>query len=127
MDIINWIKRPKPVYYLFQYDSYDNNTYKILQESVISASRIESYCGLPENWNNAECSIVAWTGDKRSPSYSMHNDGNVEGIDKPESTDDAMMQLEKWIYQVEEGIISEIEIHIVSDDTRYTAYGRKQL
>ena len=57
----------------------------------------------------------------------MHNDGNVEGIDKPESTDDAMMQLEKWIYQVEEGIISEIEIHIVSEDTRYTAYGRKQL
>ena len=127
MDIINWIKGPKPVYYMFQYDSYDNNTYKILQESVISASRIESYCGLPENWNNAECSIVAWTGDKRSPYYSMHNDGNVEGIDKPESTDDAMMQLEKWIYQVEEGIISEIEIHIVSEDTRYTAYGRKQL
>jgi hypothetical protein len=127
MDIINWIKRPKPTYYLFQYDSYDDNTYKILQESVISASRIESYCGLPENWNNAECSIVAWTGDKRSKYYSMNNQGEVIGIDKPESTDDAMIQLEKWIYQVEEGIISEIEILILSADRRYTAYGRKQL
>jgi hypothetical protein len=127
MEIINWIRRPKLVYYLFKYESFDNNTSKIIQESAISASSVESYAGLPDNWNHAECSIVAWKVVKASGYYSMHNDGTVTGIDKPESTEEAMMQLEKWIYQVEEGIISEIEIQIQSDEIEYTVYGRKQL
>ena len=128
MEIINWIKKPQDTYYFFMYSTYDNDAHTSISKTPKSASYLQSYAGLPDNWNDEECRIIAWRTNGSGKYYSIHTDGTTTDVLKPESTGDAMVQLEKWIYQVEEGKISQIEIHIYNTgDNQYIVYGRKQI
>jgi len=128
--IINWLRETRDIYYFFNYFSWDNDSHRTLTTTPSSASNIQSGAGLPSNWNHTDCSIVAWLpAEKHTPLkwFGIYTDEPAIGVKTPESTDEAMVQLEKWIYQVEEGKISEIEIRVEGDAPQYLVYGRKKL
>ena len=45
MDIINWLRDPVPIYYLFEWHSWDNDVRSELRLKPLSARALESSCG----------------------------------------------------------------------------------
>lgn len=127
MDIINWLRDPVPIYYLFEWHSWDQDVRSELRLKPLSATLLESSCGFPDNWNHGEVNITAYyfTDDPKTlrPEHLTNNSN-----DPNQNTEMAMIQFEAMIYRIADGKISHLRVHISNDDhDDIYLYGRKQL
>ena len=126
MDIINWLRDPVPIYYLFEWHSWDNDVRSELRDKPLSARALESSCGFPDSWNHGEVTITAYyfTDDPKTLRPE-----NLTNYPTPShNTDEAMVEFEKMIYRITDGKISHLRVHISNDDDDdIYLYGRKQL
>ena len=127
MDIINWLRDPVPIYYLFEWHSWDQNVRSELRLEPLSATALESSCGFPDSWNHGEVTITAYyfTDDPKTlrPEHLTNNSN-----DPNQNTEMAMIQFEAMIYRIADGEISHLRVHISNDDhDDIYLYGRKQL
>lgn len=123
--MLNWLKQSDPVYYLFEWHSWDQDVRSELRLQPLSATDLEDSCGFPDSWNHGEVNITAYyfTDDPKTL-RSEHFDNN----DPNYTTDEAMVEFEKMIYRITDGKISHLRVHISNDDhDDIYLYGRKQL
>ena len=128
MDIINWLRYTAPIYYLFEWHSWDQDVRSELRLEPLSATALESSCGFPDSWNHGEVVITAYyfTDDPKQlrPEYLTNSRNEVGGKD----VDESMVLFEKMIYRIADGEISHLRVHISNDDhDDIYLYGRKQL
>lgn len=129
MDIINWLRADRdPIYYLFEWHSWDQDVRSELRLEPLSATSLESSCGFPDSWNHGEVVVTAYyfTDDPKTlrPEYLTNSRNEVGGDD----VDASMVLFEKMIYRITDGKISHLRVHISNDDDDdIYLYGRKQL
>lgn len=129
MEIINWLRSDRdPIYYLFEWHSWDQDVRSELRLEPLSATALQDSCGFPDSWNHGEVVITAYyfTDDPKTlrPEYLTNSRNEVGGDD----VDASMVLFEKMIYRITEGKISHLRVHISNDDNDdIYLYGRKQL
>ncbi len=126
MDIINWLRDPAPIYYLFEWHSWDQDVRSELRDKPLSARALESSCGFPDSWNHGEVTITAYYFTDYPKTLRPEELTNYPT--PSHNTDEAMVEFEKMIYRITDGKISHLRVHISNDDTDdIYLYGRKQL